>query len=162
MSMQATWFSHHVRGLLAERACLFYWFGSNEALADSLQKNSQAQLPCRLISLVTLRHFSWKSHLSLKFSLTRTEILLQSLTCSFLALLKTALVPHLHLHTRAVFPPLMSSVPVADSTNRTHLHALVFSHFVYGSFLLVRTYSAQISHSVKAISFSHYKFKDVI
>lgn len=134
MLTQATWFPLCVRGLVPEGACFYYQFRSNEALADSLQKTSQPQLPCRLISLVTLHHFSCKSHLSLKFSLIETAVLVWSLSCSFLVLLKPSLVPHLQFHTRAVFPPLMPSVPVADSTNRTHFRALVFSRFVYGSF----------------------------
>lgn len=128
--MQATRFPLCVRGLLAEGACLHFQFRSDEAPADSLHKPSQPQLPCRLISLLPLCLFSWKSHLSPKFSLTGTEIL---------AFLKTVLVPHLQFHTRAVFPLLMPSVPVADPTNRTHFCAFVLSSFVDGSFLLVRT-----------------------
>lgn len=122
----ATWFPLCVRGLLAERACLIT--SLDQMKADSLQKNSQPQPPWRLLSLVTLRPLSWKSHLSLKLSLIEMEILVWYLS-SFLDLLQTALVPHLQFHTRAMVPPLMPSVPVADSTNRYHFRDLCLLSF---------------------------------
>lgn len=62
--------------------------GSFPSLAVEIQWNpgwglNQPQLPWALISLVTLCQFSQKSHLSVKFSLIETEILVWSLSRFF-------------------------------------------------------------------------------